>query len=722
MIETNLIPFSFAKDELELNLVIHTDKCPGREHYKPLMKEEFPESLLKDNNQQLKKIARLYTNFGEPDKVDFKTKVKLSELPMFSLHYARHILRRYFEANSTAIVSNDFVQNISIWLPAIEQNDSRFKVYFDFKVKVQFAHMTEGPELIVTYDGISRVLNQPVSDLISITPSHFSSVVYRGHTYRYNDNEAPFQNNPAEAYPVINKDLEIDLSLPLTERIQDNKYVRVYKMISGFCKRYLFGGNLDNSIIIKRENGFYTLPDDKIMMLPKDSSDLLFTDKNGNVQTEQDIVKGFKSIGPYAKADIENLRIFFIYQKDSGEAARDFLLNALRNGAIDASFVNQFGKRINYTKIRSLARAIKHTFTYEPDGDVEFTSLDSAISEVTVQLMKKTFTPKSTYLAFYISPISKESWNCQYRQVVYAGIKEQCIRHFVAVQGFFQDRINDGDSLAYSFTNIHAAILSKIGGIPWKIKAETPEDLIIGVGAFYSRKKGKRYLGSAFCFDGTGIMREFSCIQEKERDDLVAKIKKALEGFLENMGGVLPRRIIIHFYKELSKQDWNPIFEMLANFSVEEIPVIVVTIGKNESKDILGFKRDCKDLMPLAGTYFKVSEKSWLLYNNSKTDQKAWSEMVEKKTKNHCEAKIPYQFPIKVRFDCRNADILDDDAVIEDLMKQIFQLSRMYWKSVDQQNIPITVKYPSLITEFLPYFQYEEIPNPEFGCKTLWFL
>ena len=547
-------------------------------------------------------------------------------------------------------------------------------------------------------------------------------MVYEGHTYRYDDKGAPFQNNPENAYPVVNKRLEDDFGLPLTERHQDNKYARVDKMVSGFCKRYLFGGKLDNFIIIKRDNGFYRLPDEKVKILPKDASDLLFTDKNGNVKTERDIVRGFKNIGPYAKANIEGLKIFFIYQKDSGNAARNFLLNALQNGAIDASFVNQFGKRISYTKIRSLARAIKHTFTYDADGDIEFTSLDTAILEVKSKLMQKTFDPHFTYLAFYVSPISKESWGNKYRQVVYAGIKEQCIRHFVAVQGFFQDRINDGDGLAYFFTNIYAAILGKIGGIPWKIKTETPEDLIIGVGAFYSKKNNKRYLGSAFCFDGTGIMKEFSCIQEKDRDDLVAKIKKALEGFLDNMGGVLPRRIIIHFYKEMNKQDWEPIFDMLTNFGVEEIPVIVVTIGKNESKDILGVKRDCNDLKPLAGTFFKVSKKSWLLYNNSKTDQKAWDEMVAKKTRSRSEAKIPYLFPIKVRFDCRNADVLDDDAIIEDLLKQIFQLSRMYWKSVDQQNIPITIKYPSLLTEFLSYFRYEEIPNPEFGCKTLWFL
>lgn len=199
MIETNLIPFTFAQNELELNLVVNLKNRPGREHYMPLMKEEFPESLLKGNEKRLKKIERLYTNFGEPEKHDFKTKVKLSEQPMFSLHYARHILRRYFETIPNAIVSCDFVRDISIWLRAKDQNDKRFTVYYDFKVKVQYAHMTDGPELIITYNGISRVLSQPVSILISTDPSHFSSVVYEGHTYRYDDKEAPFHNNPEEA-------------------------------------------------------------------------------------------------------------------------------------------------------------------------------------------------------------------------------------------------------------------------------------------------------------------------------------------------------------------------------------------------------------------------------------------------------------------------------------------------------------------------------------------
>ena len=131
MIETNLIPFTFAKNELELNLVVNIEKRPGREHYKPLMKEEFPESLLKGNERRLKKIERLYTNFGEPEKYDFKTTVMLSEQPMFSLHYARHILRRYFETIPNAIVSCDFVRDISVWLRAKDQNDKRFTVYYD---------------------------------------------------------------------------------------------------------------------------------------------------------------------------------------------------------------------------------------------------------------------------------------------------------------------------------------------------------------------------------------------------------------------------------------------------------------------------------------------------------------------------------------------------------------------------------------------------------------
>jgi hypothetical protein len=44
----------------------------------------------------------------------------------------------------------------------------------------------------------------------------------------------------------------------------------------------------------------------------------------------------------------------------------------------------------------------------------------------------------------------------------------------------------------------------------------------------------------------------------------------------------------------------------------------------------------------------------------------------------------------------------------------------MYWKSVSQQNIPVTISYPEMVAQMFPYFKQPQIP--EFGTAKLWFL
>ena len=54
---------------------------------------------------------------------------------------------------------------------------------------------------------------------------------------------------------------------------------------------------------------------------------------------------------------------------------------------------------------------------------------------------------------------------------------------------------------------------------------------------------------------------------------------------------------------------------------------------------------------------------------------------------------------------------------IEYLIDQVYQFSRMYWKSVHQQNLPVTIKYPEMVTEIVPHFAGHEIPD--FGKDNL---
>ena len=46
----------------------------------------------------------------------------------------------------------------------------------------------------------------------------------------------------------------------------------------------------------------------------------------------------------------------------------------------------------------------------------------------------------------------------------------------------------------------------------------------------------------------------------------------------------------------------------------------------------------------------------------------------------------------------------------------------MYWKSVQQQNLPVTIKYSKLIAEQISRFDEPKLPDTKVAKQSLWFL
>ena len=107
-------------------------------------------------------------------------------------------------------------------------------------------------------------------------------------------------------------------------------------------------------------------------------------------------------------------------------------------------------------------------------------------------------------------------------------------------------------------------------------------------------------------------------------------------------------RLIIHFYKDIGKKELQPILQTLHTLGLN-IPVIVVTINKTESKELLGFDmKDKTNLMPYSGTIVKVARSEYLLFNNTRYD--ATSKPAQKE----------YHFPVKIALSCTIDGMLDD--------------------------------------------------------------
>ena len=78
----------------------------------------------------------------------------------------------------------------------------------------------------------------------------------------------------------------------------------------------------------------------------------------------------------------------------------------------------------------------------------------------------------------------------------------------------------------------------------------------------------------------------------------------------------------------------------------------------------------------------KVGYTEYLLFNNTRYEP------------NSKPAQKEYHFPVKIALSCTVEGMLDDMDLVEQLIDQVYQFSRMYWKSTDQQSLTGNYQIP----------------------------
>jgi len=173
----------------------------------------------------------------------------------------------------------------------------------------------------------------------------------------------------------------------------------------------------------------------------------------------------------------------------------------------------------------------------------------------------------------------------------------------------------------------------------------------------------------------------------------------------------------------MSNKEIAPIIRQLRSLQLD-IPVIIVSVNKNESDDLVLFDADYEDKMPLSGTYISIGRNSYILCNNTRypliVDENDTELAINiKKTEIKKQLKS-YPLPVKIHLQSTDEAIIGDPEQVKELIDQVYQFSRMYWKAVSQQSLPVTIKYPEMIAEMFPHLPGNEIPD--FGKNNLWFL
>ena len=388
----NLLSFKLPTDTVTINL--YSEKVE-KNRPQVVFADECPE-LWEQHAETLAECKFMYCSFGNEETEckgeKYTATIDLNSNPRFALHYARHLIYAYFRGRVPA-VSYNFVDGVEIWIKK-DQQQSTTK-FHKYTLNPQHARISEGFELLVTYEGVSTVYNTPVSQLTQIQPELFSLVITNGELAKYKNLTTDQKSEINKVYPALNNQLAKSLGVSLYRELNPNKYISTVRQISEFCKNYLFTTEFQ-SILQIDTNGFIQVPEQKIFKTSYNSNTLLF----GSNKTDIAPFNGLKN-GAYQapKVPNNNVRFFFIFHKND-TAHTTALFNIFTKGL---TYTDRSTGEIK-TSFPALAEYIKQPFYTEQNGSITFQNLDTAVQEVKQALAQKQFANGCTYVAIYVSP------------------------------------------------------------------------------------------------------------------------------------------------------------------------------------------------------------------------------------------------------------------------------------------------------------------------------
>jgi len=672
----NVIPLNLPEESKRFSFY---KKRPETFETVPLNPREMPANLRDIYKEPL------YTDFATHNDADMTVAVQFKQSPAFAKHYLNYRILNWFDGKAR-LRGRDFIRNIDLYFIDQEKPSDKIAVFDHFTVRGSYGRLTDGFELTVMYSGQRNISLTPVYDYNGPT-TDLNYVAYDGGVCRYD--ELMQQNNVDRSvvYPVINPDIAQTLGLPKPKWKKINKLKRHTDKIDWFYDRYIAHKDFRKEFHPSDE-GFLRPAMERVGRIDPGSANLRF----GNGTTDRNPYSGIKNGGPYQPPKRSHIELFFILAEKDTKRLGNTLYTYLKEGKGNMPGLRAFARMpLNLSK--------EH---------IMFSNVDNPLPEIREKLQNRRFNEDIQYGAIYISPIHKDDPDPGKHRVYYL-LKEELLKYNVTSQMIHEDSIG-ADGFGYYLPNISSAMIAKLGGIPWSLEEKKKHELVIGVGAYKPAALRKRYLGSAFCFTNSGEFRGFNSFTEDDHIMLAGSFQKAILRFRRENEGI--ERLVIHFYKKMNREEARVIKKVLKELKLD-IPVVVLTIHKTGSSDLVLTDRNKPHRLPLSGTWMRSGRNQYLLCNNTRFDKP------DDKIRSH-------PFPIKVYIDFATEngpspnESLEDSEWVEDLLEQVYQFSRLNWQTISIKSLPVTVAYPEMVAQKFPYF--EGMTLPEFGKHNFWFL
>lgn len=609
----------------------------------------------------------VYFSFQKPISKDdyFSFELDPKSTKYFKPKYIKEILITYFKRNNFLVEPYKTGIDFSIYEKVNFYNDN-WEIYrrYDFIIK------SKRNEIIFNIGSESTLISQSVS---SINPESRTKIVNPQNGLVQKIKGA---NQPVNGRIIANYQKRQELQV--SNEPKKLSYKELYQKLSRFYTNTLLA--IKDEYLKIEAGGLKNVQPYDLYKVNLQDNLMLF----GKNQTDINAVTGMRDYGPYkAPTNASNNKFIFIYEnRDDANKLYLYLKNGLKH----------FPGLWSYIGVPP---------TLDIDKSYKYNSTET-LSEEFEQFITDKF-PSNTYdnyFAVIIGPFNKQDTDDEQTALYYA-IKDKFLQKGIPSQFINQTGIREG-SFHYYLPNIAVAILAKLGGVPWRLKNKKHNELIVG---FNQKKVGDtNFIGSAVFFTNEGELGSIIGYPESQSEEiLIQYLRESIDSYITEKENP-PERLVIHYYKPYSSHEKESIENLIQNELRLNIPFAIVEVNDSKTQSDICFDKDFEMGMPESGTYIKVGLDEYLLFNNTRYQKRPLRNVLE-------------ELPIKVKIHFADTGGFSH----KDLISQVYEFSRLYWKGLKQRSQPATTIYAKLIADFTAHFD-GKLPNNNIVHQTPWFL
>jgi len=265
------------------------------------------------------------------------------------------------------------------------------------------------------------------------------------------------------------------------------------------------------------------------------------------------------------------------------------------------------------------------------------------------------------------------------------------------------------NTFQWAISSIGLQIFAKLGGVPWKVKPELGDCLIVGIGQSHQKKGDtiERFFAYAVLTDSNGIFEQVQILgNHKDEEEYINSFASSLRGIFQSYSERYTN-FVVHSTFTIKKEELQIIAEVLSEQKNQSSEGEFVSIKFNDKNRFFGFSINHNSLVPFESSLLRLSQSEYLIW----FEGLQYGGRLPNKTISN-PVNVKFLFPHdKLSYDLKNK-----------LLQDAINLSGANWRGFNAKSLPVSVYYAQLIAKYLNEFDRLNLPRVDVNIIKPWFL